>query len=463
MPSLIAAVDPITGLTVHNSGTIIGPSIGIFGTNSVNVVNDAAATISGTSFGILSQAAIINAINVTNSGKIEATGTALTAGIAIGTSGTATVNNLSGGTIAANGQNGIAIQGQAVIVTGNAGTIEAGIGAGITGGVAIKADAPGGTADVTNSNVIQASSIAIVTDGLLTVNNSVTGTITSGGAVLKSNGAVNVTNSGTIATTGVSSTAIEAGTDVTLNNSGIIQAIHRAITGGNVSIINTNTIVVNGVAGSFASAIQAGVLNLDNSQSIFVTGTDAVGAVEVFGNGTIKNSGTIVSDFDNTFAIKSDSGALDVNNLSGGLIQANGANGFAINAATNATVANAGRIEATGAGGIAIQALNGTATVNNIGDGITTGIITADAFAIKGGAVKLTGNTGLIEATGASGNAIFGVRHRGHHQHRHDLGSGPRRLRHLHQRHRHRQQHRRWHHHGHHHGRKCRHLRGRQR
>ena len=89
------------------------------------------------------------------------------------------------------------------------------------------------------------------------------------------------------------------------------------------------------------------------------------------------------------------------------MIQANGANGFAINAATNATVANAGRIEATGAGGIAIQALNGTATVNNIGDGITTGIITADAFAIKGGAVKLTGNTGLIEATGASGNAIF--------------------------------------------------------
>ena len=80
-----------------------------------------------------------------------------------------------------------------------------------------------------------------------------------------------------------------------------------------------------------------------------------IGAVEVFDNATIKNSGTIVSNVDNTFAIKSDSGALDVNNLSGGLIQANGANGFAINAATNATVANAGRIEATGAGGIAIM------------------------------------------------------------------------------------------------------------
>ena len=209
---------------------------------------------------------------------------------------------------------------------------------------------------------------------------------------------------------------------MTLNNSGIIQAIHRAITGGNVSIINTNTIVVNGVAGSSANAIQAGVLNLDNSQSIFVTGTDAVGAVEVFGNGTIKNSGTIVSDVDNTFAIKSDFGALDVNNLSGGLIQANGANGFAINAATNATVANAGRIEATGAGGIAIQAVNGTATVNNIGDGVTTGIITADAFAIKGGAAKVTGNTGLIEVTGTA--ALPSSAAPRNHQYRHDQANG---------------------------------------
>ena len=205
----------------------------------------------------------------------------------------------------------------------------------------------------------------------------------------------------------VLSTAIVAGTDLTLNNSGIIQAIHRAITGGNVSIINTNTIVVNGVAGSSASAIQAGVLNLDNSQSIFVTGTDAVGAVEVFGNGTIKNSGTIVSDFDNTFAIKSDFWRARRQQSVRRFDSGNGANGFAINAATNATVANAGRIEATGAGGIAIQALNGTATVNNIGDGITTGVITADAFAIKGGAAKLTGNTGLIEATGIGGFAIF--------------------------------------------------------
>ena len=177
-------------------------------------------------FGILSQASIINAINVTNSGKIEATGTAAgTAGIAIGTAGTATVNNLSGGIIRSNGQNGTAILGQAVIVTGNAGTIEAGIGAGITGGVAIKADTPGGTADVTNAGSIQASSIAIVTDGLLTLNN--TGSITSGGsfAVLSNNGDVNVNqnvagSTGTISAIAVGGIAIQAAGTATVTNNG---------------------------------------------------------------------------------------------------------------------------------------------------------------------------------------------------------------------------------------------------
>ena len=48
-------------------------------------------------------------------------------------------------------------------------------------------------------------------------------------------------------------------------------------------------------------------------------------------------------------------------------------------------------------GGIAIQARNGTATVSNIGDGVTTGIITADTSAIFANAVNVT-NTGLIQA-----------------------------------------------------------------
>src|SRR6185437_3221513 len=64
---------------------------------------------------------------------------------------------------------------------------------------------------------------------------------------------------------------------------------------------------------------------------------------------------------------------------------------------------NTGTITAAAAGGIAIQAA-GTATVANVGNGTTTGIISASDFAISGTAINVTANTGLIESI--VGNAI---------------------------------------------------------
>jgi len=177
-------------ITVNNSGSINFDTAG-HGDRGIQanggtatVTNNVGGHIFGNLAGVDGQT-----VNVTNSDLIEAGDPN---GIAIHANNTATVNNLTGGVVRANGQNGVAIEGHDVIVTGNAGTIEAGIGAGITGGVAIKADAAGGTADVTTSGAIQASLIAILTDGLLTLNN--TGSITSGGsfAVLSNNGNVNV-------------------------------------------------------------------------------------------------------------------------------------------------------------------------------------------------------------------------------------------------------------------------------
>ena len=60
-----------------------------------------------------------------------------------------------------------------------------------------------------------------------------------------------------------------------------------------------------------------------------------------------------------------------------------GGNASAISALQTATVNNSGTISAVAAGGVAIEA-NNTATVSNIGDGISTGIITAERFAIVG-------------------------------------------------------------------------------
>ena len=180
----------INNITVHNSGGINFDNsasdhgdIGIFTLGTANVTNT-NGKIRGNAAGV--QGAIVNVANV--GGDIQANGTN---GVAILAGTSATVAN-QGGLIAANGQNGVAISGQTVNVTGNTGAIQAGIGVGITGGVAISAAGAGGTADVTNSGTIQASGIAIVTDGLLTLNN--TGSVTSGGrfAVVSNNGDVNV-------------------------------------------------------------------------------------------------------------------------------------------------------------------------------------------------------------------------------------------------------------------------------
>jgi fibronectin-binding autotransporter adhesin len=418
------------------------------------VVNDAAASISGATFGILSQAAIINAINVTNSGKIEATGTAAgTAGIAIGTSGTATVNNLSGGIIAANGQNGVAILGQAVIVTGNAGTIEAGIGAGITGGVAIKADTPGGTADVSNAGSIQASSIAIVTDGLLTLNN--TGSITSGGsfAVLSNNGNVNVNqnitgDTGTISAIAAGGIAIQAlnGTATVSNigdgvTTGIITADTSAIFANAVNVTNTGLIQANANGGITISAhddvtvnnfglieqkgnggatIKAGgIATVSNSSSGVIRANGGAVTTAIAGSSMVNvtdNSGRIEAT--NGFAINT-GGVATVNNSLTGVITS----AFGITAGTNADIVNAGLIEATGSGfaifasGTAnitntgrIQALGNTAIFGNtvIVDNRIGGQITGlAAFAIGANTVNVTANAGTIEGTGANRAAIF--------------------------------------------------------
>ena len=79
---------------------------------------------------------------------------------------------------------------------------------------------------------------------------------------------------------------------------------------------------------------------------------------------------------------------------------------MAIGGLADVTVNNFGIVSATGSNGVAIQAVNGTATVSNSGDGISTGIITANNDAIFGNAVNVT-NTGLIQANGNGNTTII--------------------------------------------------------
>ena len=190
------------------------------------------------------------------------------------------------------------------------------------------------------SGAIQASSIAIVTDGLLTLNN--TGLVTSGGsfAVLSNNGDVNVNQN-------------------VAGSTGTISAI--AVGGIAIQAVN-GTATVNNIG----DGVTTGIITADN--------------IAIVAN------------------------AVNVTNT--GLIQATGNNGVAIGGLADVTVNNFGIVSATGSNGVAIQAVNGTATVSNSGDGISTGIITANNDAIFGNAVNVT-NTGLIQANGNGNTTII--------------------------------------------------------
>jgi outer membrane autotransporter protein len=451
-----ATVNNTTGNITANilGGVAISADIGATVTNGTG-------TITADSIGIRAKT-----VNVTgNSGIIEATGTTSTISpvpIAIqattaldGTGGTVTVSNgdTSGnGVIRADRPNGIAIQGKTITVTGNTGTIEAGIGTGITGGVAIDARATGGTANVTTSGSIQASSIAIVTDGLLTLNNLGTGQITSGGAfaVRSINGDVSVnqsvpanTTTGSIFALANNAVAISAaGTATVANNgdgnlTGIIRGGQAAISAQTVKVTgNTGLIDAPRAGASAISAVDADITNDSGtiqananvgggslSRAISATGNitlhNGSGTVQANGSGGIAVTGEgTVTVTNGTGVIRANGGrdpvvgggmAISGNSVTvtanGGTIEANGNQGFAIEASVDANVTNSNTIQATGTGGIAVSA-GGKATIDNA----ASGTITGNARATTAQTVNVTSNAGTIEATAAAaGGAGFAI------------------------------------------------------
>jgi outer membrane autotransporter protein len=172
--------------------------------------------------------------------------------------------------------------------------------------------------------------------------------------------------------------------DVTANNFGLIEQTGIAGTAifasGTADVTNTGTIRATGFNG--AAIVIAGTATVNNTGDGITTGIITGDGNAIFGNAVnVTNTGLIQSNFNSTTTIR---------------------------AQNDATVNNFGLIAQKGIDGDAIEAFNGTATVNNIGDGITTGVITAGSRGIvsQTGDIKVTANTGLIEATGADGIAI---------------------------------------------------------
>jgi hypothetical protein len=406
------AVTGLTGMSLttgalNNSGSIQGAPNGI----GVQFNGAANATLSNSATGIISAGGsgfhgFNGVIGIVNSGVIEIV---KDNGFAVDLFNTSnTLSNSSTGVIRANVNNGIAINGEAINVTDNAGMISAGIGAGLTGGRAIDASVLGGTATVTSSGSIQASSIAIVTDGLLTLDN--TGTVTSNGAfaVVSNKGDVKVNqnvigNTGTITANAAGGIAIQAAGTATVANignsvtTGVILGNTNAIKGQTVTV-TANTGKIEATAGGGVAINSTGNADITNSNIIQATQPNAI-AIQAGGTAKVSNAapGVITGG---RFAINAQ--AVNLTGNSGRIEATESGNsvndGVAINAATDATITNSGTIREIANVGTAIAA-GGTATIANLASGTVTG----DAIGIVAKTVNVLGNAGTIEGISGSG------------------------------------------------------------
>jgi len=134
-----------------------------------------------------------------------------------------------------------------------------------------------------------------------------------------------------------------------------------------------------------------------NSQTLSggAVGISDTGALFTLTNNTSTISGSSFGITANAIAIQSNLGTIASADANGVGVP----NGIAVNATTNATIANGKTIQALGAGGIAIKAGN-TAQLSN------SGTITGDGAAISAATVLITANTGTIEALAAGAGAV---------------------------------------------------------
>ncbi len=274
----------------------------------------------------------------------------------------ATVNNLAGGKIIADGANGIAVDGFAVDVT-NAGTIQA------VNGVAI-----GSEDAITVSNNGNGTTTGIITAGQFAISGT---TIT----VSANSGLIEATNGD----------AIFATTDADIHNTGgKIQAAGRGIFAG-------GTATVENLVGSSITGAAAGI----SAATVNVTGNDGLIsgdiAINASGTATVTNgSGTISGVSSGIFAtdvkVKGNSGT----------IEATGTGAAAVNGTNSVDVTNSKTIKADGLGqsaGINVFSSTGTATVHNLSGGAISG----SAFGIHAANLDVTNDFGATISSAGVG------------------------------------------------------------
>ena len=416
-------------IEVVSGGAVIASSGNAVSVNeSSHVVN--SGLISSSAEGIAAVVANGAGTTVVNAGSIAATG-GNAAGIAINAStGAASLTNEQGGSITSAG--GVAVQAGSNVSIVNAGSIAAagGSAAGMTidasSGSTTLLNKPGGSiagaagvAVQTGSNVsidnaggISAQGpngmgiVIAAAAGSASLTNEQGGSITSaGGTAVQAGSNVSIINAGSIAATGGNGAGVTidapTGLATLLNQEGgsIKSAAGAAVHAGpNVSITNAGAIAAEGANGTgVAIDASTGSASLTNEQGGSITSAGGAG-VQAGSNISIINAGSIAATGGNGAGVTIDAptGPATLLNQEGGSIKSAG--GVAVHAGPNVSITNAGSIAAEGANGtgVAIDASTGSASLTNeLGGSITSA---------GGAAVQAGSNVSIYNAGTSIGN-----------------------------------------------------------
>ncbi|RIX27025.1 hypothetical protein D3M59_10740 [Sphingomonas edaphi] len=410
-----SAIDLVNGgsLNLDNAGTIVGSGWGVVGRNSDDVIINSGLIASGTTDGetltvsgneavsLLSGGTVTNTatgqirgnsagvlangpLGLSNAGSIEGGVTGNTAGVWM-TSGSATIDNLAGGTISGNGW-GVAHASSDQLVLTNAGSI--------TGNIynAVYAGAADGN-QITNlaGGTLIGGNAAIYSDGTgLIVNNAGLIQVVGGSdnsvvsAIYSSAAGASITNSGTIEST------LATGNGIRLDQGG--------------SITNLAGGVISGGADGFAIDLR-GASVLDLQQGSTVNGTILVSGA---GAVTTNIAGTVNGSYDASAGTGSDGLTLAAGGTVANALLGGGNDALTLNGSGLGGIASGG----AGSDSLTFDIASGTTSYDaakfvdfesrtkaGLGTLSLTGTdsLTAD-FAVNGGTLVLSGGSAINNA-----------------------------------------------------------------
>ena len=401
------AVDAVSGVTLSNSGTIY--TTGNDFADAVSLGAGSAFTNSGLvqsdgddSFGIFG---IGNDVTITNT----VDGIVVSSGLgsaAIGVLDDATINNA--GLVQTFGDFSVGIDTQNTGTVINSGNIitsgESSTGVGLRDDSSFTNTATG----LVSTSGDVASGVRLTVNGTL-VNDGRIETSGEGAIGVEAFAGADVTNNGTIITTGDNfSDAVSVRANSTVTNTGLIQtdgaeSIAVFGQGSDVSVTNAagGQIITNGIAGFGITVFDNGTV--DNAGLIQTAGDFGIG-IDTQEAGTVTNSGTInTAGFSATgVGLRNDS---SFTNSATGTVSTTGDEAHGLTMLNNAVIINDGSITTSGDASIAVRTFNNgmitnTGTIASTGAGSDGVSIIGDGTVTNSGTVSSTAGT-AVEASAA--------------------------------------------------------------